>query len=133
MVYIPYNMHEFRREGRMCSEFDVEYYVKSEGNIPVVEFLDSLNYKQVAKILREIQLLEMNGNYLRDPHSKALRNGIFELRTQYDGTCLRIFYFFAEKKKIILTHGFVKKIQKTPSKQINTAIEYRNEYLKRIK
>jgi len=117
----------------MDYEFEVEYYEKSERNIPVVEFLNSLNHKQVAKMLREIQLLEMNGNDLRDPHSKALRNGIFELRAQYDGVCLRIFYFFAENRKIILTHGFVKKNQKTPNKEINTAIEYRNEYLKKIK
>lgn len=106
----------------MHSEFEVEYYAKTERNIPVIEFLNSLNPKQVAKMLREIQLLETNGNDLRDPHSKALRNGIFELRAQFDGVCLRILYFFAENKKIILTHGFVKKIQKTPNKEINTAV-----------
>lgn len=117
----------------MHSKFEVEYYEKAEKNIPIVEFLNSLNHKQVAKMLREIQLLETNGNDLRDPHSKALRNGIFELRAQHDGVCLRIFYFFAENKKIILTHGFVKKSQKTPNKQINIAIEYRNEYLKKMK
>ncbi|MDY3791783.1 MAG: type II toxin-antitoxin system RelE/ParE family toxin, partial [Oscillospiraceae bacterium] len=43
----------------------------------------------------------------------------------------RVLYFFVINKKIILTNGFVKKTQKTPSSEIELAKKYRNEYLKR--
>ena len=46
------------------------------------ELLDSLEPKLLAKTLRTIDLLEMNGPLLREPYSKLLENGIFELRTK---------------------------------------------------
>lgn len=97
------------------------------------EFLNSLNMKMRAKILRMLMSLEQNGNELRAPYSKALEDGIFELRVQQGTDITRILYFFMVGHKIIITNGFVKKTQKTPQREIELAKKYRAEYMERIK
>lgn len=89
--------------------------------------------KMRAKILRMLMLLEQNGNELRAPYSKALEDGIFELRVQQGTDITRILYFFMVGHKIIITNGFVKKTQKTPQREIELAKKYRAEYMERIK
>lgn len=115
----------------MHKGIEIEYYVKTNGDIPVKDFIDSLNIKHQARIIKEIELLEVFGHELREPHSKKLVNGIFELRIQIDGICIRLFYFFTKDHKVILTNGFIKKTQKTPNSQINTVIQFRNDFIKR--
>lgn len=80
-----------------------------------------------------LMLLEQNGNELRAPYSKALEDGIFELRVQQGTDITRILYFFMVGHKIIITNGFVKKTQKTPQREIELAKKYRAEYMERIK
>lgn len=111
--------------------FDIEFY-KTLGNIcPVQEFLDSLDHKIRAKMLRMIMLLEDHGNELHEPYSKYLGDNLFELRAKQGSNNTRILYFFIVGKKIILTNGFVKKTQKTPQSEIDKAKRYRNDYLTR--
>jgi len=111
--------------------FEVEYYEKEDGTLPAEEFILSLSPKMQAKIFRELELLELFGNELREPHSKPLGDGIYELRTKFSTNITRILYFFVINKKIILTNGFVKKTQKTPQSEIELAKKYRNDYLNR--
>jgi len=98
---------------------------------PTTDFLDSLSEKMRAKVLRTIMLLEQNGNNLREPYSKPLGDGIFELRVQHASDISRVLYFFTIGNNIILTHGFVKKTQKTPKAEIVRAQKYRADYLQR--
>lgn len=84
-----------------------------------------------AKVFRVIDMLEANGIYLREPYSKCLDDGIFELRAQVGSDISRVLYFFMVGKKVVLTHGFVKKTQKTPSSEIDRAKKYRDDYLSR--
>lgn len=84
-----------------------------------------------AKILKMIKLLQQNGNELREPYSKLLGDGIFELRVKQATDITRILYFFVIGNKIILTNGFVKKTQKTPQGEIDLAKKYRDDFLKR--
>ena len=72
----------------------MDFYRSENGNCPVVEFLDSLDEKMRAKVLRLVLLLEQNGNELREPYSKALEEGIFELRAQQGNNITRVLYFF---------------------------------------
>ncbi len=111
--------------------FQVDFYKKADGSIPVKEFLDSLDVKMRAKLLREVSLLEIAGNTLREPHSKPLGDGIFEIRAQQGSDISRVLYFFVIGKTVILTNGFIKKTQKTPPNEIATALKYRDDYLKR--
>lgn len=113
--------------------FDVEYYEKEDGTFPAEEFILSLDAKMQAKMFRELELLETFGNELREPHSKPLGDGIYEIRAKVASDITRVLYFFVVNKKIILTNGFVKKAQKTPDSEITLAKKYRKDYLERNK
>ena len=113
------------------SEFDVKFYDKADGSKPVKDFVLKLPPKMRAKVFRVIDMLEINGIDLREPYSKYLNDGIFELRAQIGSDISRVLYFFMVDKKVILTHGFIKKTQKTPSSEISRAKRYREEYLSR--
>ena len=84
-----------------------------------------------ARIFRNLELLEIEGNDLREPYSKHLDDGIFELRTKQGKNTVRILYFFLVDRRIILTNGFVKKSQEIPVSEIKKAKSYREEFLNR--
>lgn len=84
-----------------------------------------------AKMVRIIKILQDNGTALREPYSKLLDDGIFELRAKVGSNISRVLYFFFIGKKIVLTNGFIKKSQKTPAAEIERAKRYREEYLSR--
>ena len=111
-------------------DFEIIFYDKSDGTEPVKEFLDSLNVKMRAKMVREIELLA-NGPELREPYSKAIGDGIFELRAKVGSDISRVLYFFFIGRKIILTNGFIKKSNRTPPGEKDKAIKYRAEYMSR--
>lgn len=113
--------------------FDVEYYEKEDGTFPAEKFILSFDAKMQAKMFRELELLETFGNELREPHSKPLGDGIYEIRAKVASDITRVLYFFVVNKKIILTNGFVKKTQKTPDSEITLAKKYRKDYLERNK
>lgn len=111
--------------------YKIEFYEKNNGVCPVFEFLKILPAKIKAKIDRDIGILKEFNVKLREPLVKPLGDGIFELRTQTDGFGIRTLYFFYDGQKIILTNGFIKKTNKTPRKEIETALEYKKDYEKR--
>lgn len=80
-----------------------------------------------------IELLEEKGNLLREPYSKPLDDGIFELRAVQGNNITRALYFFYIRKTIVITNGFVKKQQKTPPREISLAKERRADFLNRNK
>lgn len=93
----------------------------------------SLDVKMRAKILGIIEVLEEKGNQLREPYSKHLDDGIFEIRGKVGTDITRVLYFFYYGGKIILTNGFVKKTQETPKQEIKLAKTYRKDFLERVK
>lgn len=111
--------------------FEIVVYERENGSIPFMEFLDCLSPKMKAKILRDLDLLEDKGNTLREPYSKHLEDGIFELRTKLASDITRSLYFFYDGRRIVITHGFVKKQEKTPPAEILRAKEYRADWLRR--
>lgn len=113
----------------MDEKFTVEFYEKESGEKPCLEFLNTLDVKLRAKAFRDLALLEEKGTELRLPYSEHLDDGIFELRTKQGSNIVRSLYFFLFGKKIIVTHGFKKKTQKTPPGEIERAKEYRKDYL----
>jgi phage-related protein len=118
-------------KGDILLVFEVDFYKTANGYCPVETFLNSLDLKMVAKLLKVITLLEEFGNELREPYSKSLGNGIFELRAKQGSNITRVLYFFIVGQKIILTNGFVKKAQETPLTEIIKAQKYRADYLSR--
>jgi len=113
--------------------WDIIFYEKEDGTMPVQEFLDKLPIKHHAKALRDIDVLEKYGTTLTEPHVKHIKGKLWELRIKSANDISRIFYFIPVSKKIILLHGFVKKMQKTPNKEIETANNYLEDYRRRNK
>ena len=120
-----------KARGGTNAKFDVEFYETAEGDQPAREFMLSLDRKMRAKLTNMIALLQDNGYELREPYSKHLSEGIFELRTKVGSDITRVLYFFYVDQRIILTNGFVKKTQKTPPREIERAKKYRADYLSR--
>ena len=110
--------------------YEIILYDTEDGKCPMQELLDSLEPKLLAKTLRSIDLLEKNGPLLREPYSKSLEDGIFELRTKQGSNITRVLYFFFIGKKVILTNGFVKS-QKTPKAEKELAKKYKADYERR--
>ena len=112
-------------------EYEIEFYQKNDGTCPIEEFFQDLPPKLWAKVARNIDILKEFNINLREPLVKHVEDGIFELRSQVNNDIARVMYFFFIDKKIILTNGFVKKTQKIPRKYIDTALEYRKDFLNR--
>ena len=66
--------------------------------------------------------------HLREPYSKYMGNGVYELRIRFAGDISRIFYFFIVNNRIVLTNGFIKKTNKTPSAELALAMKYKVDY-----
>jgi phage-related protein len=103
------------------NRYDAIFYDKPDGTKPAKDFILGLPMKMRAKISRTIAMLEANGTNLREPHSKHLDEGIFELRAKVGTNITRVLYFFIIGQRIILTHGFAKKTDKTPTVEITKA------------
>ena len=113
------------------SKFKAEFFTQQNGSKPAKDFLLSQDVKMRAKLFGLIDILEENGNQLREPYSKPLEDGIFELRAKLGSDITRILNYFFYEGRIILTHGFTKKTQKTPRNEIERAKKYRKEFLER--
>ena len=113
--------------------FDLEFYELPSGEKPVETFLDGLDKKMRAKAVHGLAILEEFGNNLREPHSKPVGDGLFELRIKFASDISRIFYFFVVNNKIILTNGFIKKTPKTPKSELDLAKKYKLDYERRHK
>lgn len=89
MAYMPY----YKMEEQMI-KYEVQFYEKENGEQPVEEFLAEQDVKMRAKIVGLLCVLEEKGLLLREPYSKHLNDGIFELRCQMGGKHARVLYFF---------------------------------------
>ena len=113
------------------ADFKLIAYEKENGEVPVEKFLESVNPKMRAKIYGLMGILQEKGNMLREPYSKHLEDGIFELRCKFGSDITRVLYFFYYEGRIVLTHGFIKKTQRTPAGEIEKAKKYRRDYIER--
>jgi len=102
-------------------DFRVEFYVMAAGKCPVREFLDDLKLSDpddFAAVVAGLAKLR-NRQYHREPLSKALGNGLFELRHVVKG------------RRIVLLHGIRNKGRAIPSRDLATAWERMRDWQKR--
>lgn len=102
--------------------YHVVLYETQSGQFVVEKFINSLEKSARAKLAHKLLLLEEYGIELSMPHAKPMGRGLYELRVR-GKTEIRIFYVFVKARRIYLLHGFVKKTQETPTKEINIAME----------
>lgn len=110
---------------------ELVFYTKENGEVPVWDFLQILLGKMKAKAIKEFDTLAEYGNVLREPYTKYMSDGIFELRIKAGSDISRVFYFYYEGRQIVFTNGFIKKTDRTPIREILKAKKYRSDYRKR--
>src|SRR3984957_15862136 len=94
------------------SEWSVEEHKTAAGRSQFAQFVASLvDAKDIKDAAVLIGALRALGNQLREPRSKSLNNGLFELR----GTSVRIYYGFLPGRRAVLVGGYVKKRTDTPA------------------
>lgn len=114
-------------------QWKIEYYETAEGKRPVKEFIDSLSPESKAKYIFIADLLEEYGIGVREPYIKSMagRQKLFEIRIKDKANIHRILYFAFTGRKLVLLHGFTKKTEKTPGREIGIAVRRMEEYLSR--
>ena len=112
-------------------EYEVLFYEKPDKTCPVDDFLDDLPLKIRGKFHKWIEQLEIYGPNLPRPYADLLRNKIRELRVKFGSNQYRFLYFFLGKK-VIMTHGLIKKTDEVPEAEIELAIKYMNDFTFRL-
>lgn len=112
-------------------EWQVLFYRTADGDSPVREFLESLDEKTRVRFAWSIEQLRVRNAQARPPLVKHLEGKIWELREESSTKVYRLLYFFYTGQKIVFLHGFQKKTQKTPRREIETAQKRLNDFLAR--
>ena len=133
--------HSYHIRYTLLMGYEIEFYRTESGRSPVEEFLKSLPMKQSAKISRDIGLLKNSGARLHYPYMDFIRGGryagLMELRSKQAGNIFRTFYFIVVRdkatkaEKAVLLHAFQKKTDKTPKKELETALARMKDYTSR--
>ncbi len=89
--------------------------------------METLKEKEQEKIQYGLLLLKSQDR-LPKKFVKLIRDGIFELRTEYGGKIFRVFFIFDEGEIVVLFNGFQKKTQKTPQGEIEKALKIKEAY-----
>ena len=96
------------------------------------DFMATLTDGVRKKIHYELDMLATE-EHISKKFVKFIKDGLYELRAEYEGNIYRIFFCFDDGKIVILFNGFQKKAQKTPPHEIEKAIKLKNEYYEQRK
>ena len=116
--------------------YEVEFYEDKNGISEIVEYLDDLKEKGETskhervnrdKILAYMIALKQYGTRIGQPVVKHIDGSIWELRPLAN----RIFFFYWKDNKFVLLHHFIKKTQKTPLREIETARAKMKDFIER--
>jgi phage-related protein len=91
------------------------------------DFMQSLNVGERKKVHYVLDLLASQER-ISAKFVKHLRDGLYELRAEYESNIYRIFFIFDDDKIVVLFNGFQKRTQQTPENEIKKAIQLKNEY-----
>ncbi|GEO78027.1 type II toxin-antitoxin system RelE/ParE family toxin [Companilactobacillus mindensis] len=113
-------------------KMEFEFYKRPNGKVEFMEFLEKIPYKDRIKLLATINNVQEYGINIaiKEQWVKKLDKNLYELRSKVSNNIQRAIYFHYEKNSYVITHGFTKKTQKTPLKELRRGITLRNEYLK---
>lgn len=109
----------------------IVYYTKVSGESPPRRFIESLSVKQIKKVARILAYIEEYGLTSAIPHLKKLTGTpLWEIRILGQDN-IRVFYAVISEDSIVLLHGFIKKSQETPQKEIALALSRFTEWKSR--
>lgn len=90
-------------------------------------FMQTLDEKVQRKIDYALQLLKTQER-LSSKFVKAIQDGLFELRIEYESNIYRVFFIFDNGQIVVLFNGFHKKTKKTPRQEIEKALKIKEAY-----
>jgi phage-related protein len=96
--------------------YRIEFY-SARVELDVVE----LPAKLLARYFALVDRMVEHGPNLGEPHTKAMGDGLFELRLKSAEGIARVFYCTIVQRRIVMLNCFVKKTQKTPRNELQTA------------
>ena len=105
----------------MDGPWELDDYRTPGGARPVREFLDGLSKMARPRVYAVLTMLEERGSRLHLPRSRALGEGLHELRIEHPEGPFRIIYHFRPGRRIVLLHAFVKRTQQTPQEDLDLA------------
>lgn len=91
------------------------------------EFMATLTQEQRRKVNYSIDMLKTQDR-VSAKFVKHIRDGLFELRAEYEGNIFRVFFIFDGNDIVVLFSGFQKKTQQTPEREIKKALAIKKEY-----
>ena len=110
-------------------------YLRPNGHNEFIEYFTALPVKERVKLQATIEITEEKGLQLasRLQLIKKIDDNLFELRSRQGNNYQRGLYFHVTDNYYIITQGFSKKTNKTPSKEIQHAISLRKEFYQQYK
>ncbi|MBN3769128.1 type II toxin-antitoxin system RelE/ParE family toxin [Burkholderia sp. Se-20378] len=90
-------------------------------NERVEEGVTALPKTLIARFYALADRMEQYGPNLGEPHTQSMGNGLYEMRLKGAEGIARVFYCAIVERRIVMLHCFVKKTQKTPQKELETA------------
>lgn len=96
-------------------------WIVSFYNARVEAELSALAPGFLARFIRYAERMELFGPDLGMPHTKAMGEGLFELRIKSPEGIARVFYCTIVGQRIVFLHHFVKKTDKTPARELEVA------------
>ncbi len=102
-------------------QWAIEFYQDARQRRPVKEWLDELDAKDRARVLRTANLLAEHGTQLGMPYSRHVRGKIWELRISAGRRDYRVLYFAWVDRRFVLLHAFAKQTAKTPTTDLDIA------------
>lgn len=116
----------------MDEQWKILLYQTLQGDSPVKEFINSLEQRAQAKVYDAMNLLKSFGIKLGSPHVKKVTGTeMWELRI-LGADSIRVLYIAITGKTFLILHGFKKKKDKTPPKEIRTAEERLVDHITRL-
>ena len=103
------------------NEWIVVFFVDEKGSSPIREFLQSLDLKTQARFAWSIEQLRIRNVRAQEPLVRHLDGKLWELREESSTNIYRLLYFFFSGRRIVFVHGFQKKTQKTPPREVKVA------------
>lgn len=111
------------------AEWSTELYETSAGRVPVAEFLLSLDEKTRTRFRWSMEQLRLRNVQAHEPLVKHLEGNLWELREESSTNIYRIIYVFFTDRRIVFLHGFQKKSQKVPRRELQQARRYYDDFL----
>jgi phage-related protein len=112
-------------------EWSIVFYTRADGSSPVREFLESLDSKTHSRFVWSIEQLRTRNVQAREPLVRHLEGKLWELREESQTNIFRLLYVFIAGRRIVVLHGFQKKTQKTPRREIELVFDRLAHFIQR--